>query len=234
MKKLNNNSLYLISPWFWAACISLFSCLMILSVDEKYQSYIHEPIFKKYNILSILFVLAAGTVFFYSSQLSYRIDQKYRSPIFRSDTSRIWPVFLTLLVNLFYSSFLVSSVGVSNVIDLLIGDGGSGNAFKLQLSEAISGSRLGWINDFSLALISWCIICYSRKNRLVLTCLILSAILFAFNSLVSVSRDSLVSLLMISFIIYLAKLYRSRKLNLLKVSRLVIVSAIGFIVIFPA
>jgi len=212
--------------------MTLFGCAMVFSVNTTYQSYIHEPIFQKYNFLSISFILASGFAFYLSARLAYHIDQSYKPPIFTSRYSTNRIEYLMLGSNLLYSAFLIFTIGISNIAGLLLAGGSSGNEFKIQVSEAISDSRLGWINDFSLALIVWCLILRLNQQKKGILYLATSIILFSFNSLVSVSRDSLISLLLMSLMIYLMKIYNLKKLTYARLARLAIYSAGGFVIVF--
>lgn len=143
---------------------------------------------------------------------------------------------LILFIMLFNLMFIISSFGLGNLVDIYFGDSGTnGNSVKLQLSEAISGGKLGWITDLSTALLVWLFWkTMELDSRTVRRLLLVSIFIYFINSIISVSRDSIVSLSIMLFSIYVHFQYKKGVLSLKKIISLATLFIGIFILVFSA
>ncbi|ULH15298.1 oligosaccharide repeat unit polymerase [Deinococcus sp. KNUC1210] len=233
MKNSEKDRYFILSPWFIGSLMGIVSLGFYLIPNKIYSYYIREPADLYLNYKAMIYISLSTIAFTVFGKIGFRI----RNPKVISNNKvsaftigNITTVIIVLLViNLLY---VIYTIGPSNILAIYAnGDSQNGNYFKLQLSQAISNGKLGWISDLSIALIVWSFwTILGQRNRMLYLKIIISILLYSVNSIISVSRDNIISLVVMLICVYLGYVIRNGKLNFRKIFLI----ASTFIVFFGA
>lgn len=232
-KKLKIDKQFLLSPWNMSFILGSLSICFYFIPNQIYQNYVKENANLFLNLKAVFFIFVCSTSFSLSSFVAYKILVSKRVKVKTIYNPAFVPIqiiiFLLTIINIAY---LALTLGFSNLLSVYSsGDTSNGNYLKLQLSEAISNGKLGWIGDLCIALIVWSfwVALRSGKKR-AFSLLIPNILLSVIVSLISVSRDSVISLVVMLSCIYIQFLI-SR--NMLSIKRVAIV-LVSFFALFAS
>ena len=216
-KILRQNNQLVLPPWYFGAIMGFFSLAFYFIPNQIYSSYIHEPANLYLNYKAMTYIAGSTIIFVIFTRIgfrSYNPGSNHKEKIGRSTASGVSNIVAVLLVvNLFY---IVYTIGLPNLLSIYASsDSQNGNYIKLQLSQAISSGKLGWISDLSIALIVWSFwSALERRSKSLYFRLLVNVLLYFASSLISVSRDNIISLVVMLVCIYLGFLAKKGRLNL--------------------
>lgn len=217
MDKRSYKQIWFISPWFLATLSTLCGLLSTFIPPDTYKSIMKEPDYMYLNMELFFYVLLCWIMFTIGSRLSYvtlyypvkNVINKKKPPIV--NINRLPIIFLLLLVcaiNIISIVNIISSFDIDTLISLTEG---SGSYLRLQVSEVIANSKLGWILPFSMAVLLWSYWNIFNKdyglNKIGLVILfILTCVIFLVDSMLTLAKGPIFNfVIMMGSILFLIK-----------------------------
>ena len=165
------------------------------------------------------YIALCTVAFIVSSYLSIKIANKTKMErdswfvksykVSRSGINRLLMVisFLNVLLCLVRLIFMELTIGIGNILSTF--NSGGGSQLRNTIIAAIADGKVGWISDVTLGLtvaIWWIASQAAHQKKRLSTIAFLNLFLFAFTSLLSLSRDLLLTAILIVTIISISKL----------------------------
>lgn len=235
-KSKKGKAVFVLAPWSMGAILGLVSVCFYFIPNNIYSAYVNESANLFLNLKAIYFVTLCSLAFCISSYGAFYISKKTNSYGVIS-TSSLSLNYILLIVNTILAInllYVVTTVGLSSILQVYSSSSSlNGNFVKLRLSEAIANGRLGWINDLSIAFLVWSFWSILKKTKTFSAILFISGLLlFCLNSIVSISRDSFISIFAMLVCVYVLHLNERGKLNLPRLFGIGLAFIISFIAIF--
>lgn len=209
----------LLSPSLIAVVLFIFGILCTLIPVDFYQRTVGEKNYMYGNWRMYIYIALCTAAFLISTFLAMRIAKRNRvktsswfvrsSKISRFGMNRL--IITISLLNLILCSvrliFMELTIGIGAILSTFSSGGGS--QLRDTIIAAIADGKVGWISDVTLGLtvaIWWIASQAVRQKRRLLTVALLNLALFAFTSLLSLSRDILLTAILIVVIVSVSKL----------------------------
>ncbi|SMB90174.1 hypothetical protein SAMN00790413_00671 [Deinococcus hopiensis KR-140] len=205
--------------------IVLFSLLP----PSVYSFYTKERDIMYLNEKFYVFALACTLVFCLISLISARLTSVL--PGFRIIRPYRVFYFLSILnvgLSLVKIAYIQISFGLGQIFSSYFGNT-AGYTVKDELNEVIAGGKIGWIGDATLGAmcgILWIYFYLLRRRKTDTTILLFNILLFTISAFLSLARDSLTTLVIVGFIVYLSSIDGNSLKRLYKSVRAILLSLI--------
>ena len=240
---LDNNNL--LRPIPVALALLAFGVLCTLIDSRIYQSLVHERDLMNGNLAlygylalcTVMFMAFAAVGTYFTKQVLPKSRPWIDTVTTRKDSvvsAIIWSaIILGLVLTIVRLYYLNSTIGLGVILN---GLNGSGSQLRDRIIEVIANGSVGWISDVTLGLSSavlWIALqVKSRRRRWFMTLAYANLAVFVFANLLTLSRDIMLTGILIAIILQIATLANNGALSKIKIFLTAIAGVVVFAVLF--
>ncbi len=248
MQKVSKKIFWILSPSFLSTVLTICAIISVFFPPDIYSDIIGEKNYMFANSKVLLFVAVGylayliGTFipFLSKNKISIRLRAKYLHPRPKDSESCVIIIILVLVIALLSIYIIYILLAVS--IDYFLGKifASEGSALRIQLFDITSEMKLGWVLNFSAALMLWPYFLRSRnkfwiKNltgKIFELLFLSSTILFVMACMLTLTRGALFQFILMIVVVSIFSRIQKRELNYIGVLKIGLFSLFGLVLVF--
>ncbi|MFC3602510.1 O-antigen polymerase [Deinococcus soli (ex Cha et al. 2016)] len=229
----------ILSPWIIGSIISLSGLISLIIPSKFYSHYLKE---KNYMYLDgdvALYVIICTICFCLASALTSQVSDKIVSERamnlkkigFFSDINQLFIFLVSFLLIIYQILVINSQIPLYSLVASL--SSGSGGLARQRITEAISSGKVGWISIFGALSLNWLLYAYTKSpSRFKKTLLFLMLLVFILSCIISISRDTIISSLIMLGVVYGGIMLKSKKINIVSLIKNGSIGLFAFLILF--
>lgn len=210
--------LWLLSPAVLATALTLLGIGSTFFPPRIYSEIIGEKNYMFCNLQVLVYIILCWFAYFAGSLIPFLVKNGTCLKIYaknihlRSKRSQLIPIVILLLLVItflsYYIGYTLSTLGIDYLLCTLLA--GQGSSLRIELFDLTSEMRLGWVLNFSAALMLWPYYIILQSNsgirkslqRTIKILFFFAAVLFVLACLLTLTRGSLFQFLLMIGLIY--------------------------------
>lgn len=229
----------LMAPWSIAAAISLSGMLSLIIPADFYGIYLKEKNYMFLNSDVAIYIILCTVVFSLAAWGGSRISRSAyhlrNSYFYKSYPANLFTLSVMTLITSLLIVYQIYTINTQiSVLDLMADAfSGSGGMARQRISEAISSGKVGWISIFAAIYLSWIYYSYLKyPSSIKKLLLVIVSFLFLISCLISISRDTIVTSMIMLLVVYGRVRIYEKRVNIFKLLAYLTIFVFLFIVFF--